>query len=558
MKSGLVFGIFSLLSFFAYIEAKSDVVVLTKSNFDETLKKQSLMLVKFYAPWCGHCKALAPEFEKAASKLKDLDVPLAEVDCTTEADICGKQKIESYPTLKIYRKGNPSIYESERNSASIVSFMTREVLPTVSELKADELEKFKTRDKVVVVGFFADNSGSEVKMFKETAEKMKEKYIFGFSTDQSLAEKEGSKVPGVVLYKEFDDGKNVFPEKLKDSNAKLNSNNLKKFIEICGTPLIEYIGPNNYLKFHESGLPIGFIFVDSTSTEQDMAKIFEPMVGKYEGKMMFVYLDVNLYGGQAESLNLEPKWPAFGIEIPDKGLKYPYSQDKEINSDTITEFIEEYFAGNVKPSVRSEPIPENNDGPVTVGVADNLAELAFNKEKDVMVEFYAPWCGYCQKIAPSYEKLAKSLKDIDSVELVKVDATANDVPPEFGFSIQGYPTFKFFKAKSNEVLDFDGDLTGAGILKFISSNAEIPFKAPTIKWDSEDNSAEEVPEEPEEPAETEEPTEAANDEREESPAVTEPDDKVEEVNVIVEEQPEVEEVVEKIVEVPGEESHDEL
>jgi protein disulfide isomerase family A protein 3 len=51
--------------------------------------------------------------------------------------------------------------------------------------------------------------------------------------------------------------------------------------------------------------------------------------------------------------------------------------------------------------------------------------------KDVLVEFYAPWCGHCKSLAPVYEEVAQKLKDEDGVVLAKLDATANDVPSQF-------------------------------------------------------------------------------------------------------------------------------
>lgn len=87
--------------------------------------------------------------------------------------------------------------------------------------------------------------------------------------------------------------------------------------------------------------------------------------------------------------------------------------------------------------MKSEPIPENNNEPVKVAVAKNFDEVVTNNGKDTLIEFYAPWCGHCKKLAPTYDELGQKLANED-VAIVKMDATANDVPPPF--EVRGFPT----------------------------------------------------------------------------------------------------------------------
>lgn len=81
----------------------SDVVSLTKDTFEDFMKEHNLVLAEFFAPWCGHCKALAPKYEEAATELKSKNIPLVKVDCTEEEELCRDYQIEGYPTLKIFR-----------------------------------------------------------------------------------------------------------------------------------------------------------------------------------------------------------------------------------------------------------------------------------------------------------------------------------------------------------------------------------------------------------------------------------------------------------------------
>jgi protein disulfide-isomerase A1 len=74
-----------------------------------------------FAPWCGHCKALAPEYEEAATTLKEKNIPLAKVDCTEEADLCSKYGVEGYPTLKVFRGPDAiSSYSGARKAPAYV------------------------------------------------------------------------------------------------------------------------------------------------------------------------------------------------------------------------------------------------------------------------------------------------------------------------------------------------------------------------------------------------------------------------------------------------------
>ena len=70
-------------------EEENDVLVLTNDDFDLALSTFDTLLVEFYAPWCGHCKNLAPEYEQAAAALRKHDPPLriAKVDATVETDL---------------------------------------------------------------------------------------------------------------------------------------------------------------------------------------------------------------------------------------------------------------------------------------------------------------------------------------------------------------------------------------------------------------------------------------------------------------------------------------
>jgi len=111
-------------------DAMSDVLVLGESNFDAALARNDEIMVEFYAPWCMHCKRLAPEYDIAAAQLKSDNIQIGKVDCTKHNDLCKKYDVTGYPTLKIFVKGEdePKAYSGALTADAIVSKMRHEVM----------------------------------------------------------------------------------------------------------------------------------------------------------------------------------------------------------------------------------------------------------------------------------------------------------------------------------------------------------------------------------------------------------------------------------------------
>lgn len=81
---------------------------LVNANFDaEVFDSGKNSIVKFQAPWWGHCKSMKPAYDQLATKYADsASVGIFDVDCTKEQDLCGKHEVRGYPTIKYYKDGD--------------------------------------------------------------------------------------------------------------------------------------------------------------------------------------------------------------------------------------------------------------------------------------------------------------------------------------------------------------------------------------------------------------------------------------------------------------------
>jgi len=475
MKSFVLSLLFCILAL--SFAQESDVIELNSDNFDTVIAEHPVILVEFYAPWCGHCKKLAPEYEKAATALKGI-APIAKLDADNgdNRPFASRYGIQGFPTIKLFRNGQvEQDFQGERSAAGIVSYMKKQVLPAVSPLSSvEEVNEFSGKDRVVVVGFFDSEEGDGYSSFKSSAEKLRNKYLFGAVVGNKAVNNEFNveSTPAVVLFKSFDEKKNSLGS---DKFSELES-----FIAANSVPLIDEIGPHNYKNYMESGLSLGYLFVEADQKDEYI-EIIRSIAEETKGKLNWVWIDWSKYAKHAERLGLSGKVvPAIAIEKMEEGTHYAFDESAQVTAESVKTWVNAFLNGELQPTIKSEEIPASNDGPVKIVVAKNFNDVVLDNTKDVLLEFYAPWCGHCKSLAPIYDELGEAFSDVPSVVIAKIDATANDVDSKY--NVRGFPTLKFFPANSKSTpLDYNGDRSLEDLKKFVQDSAEIKFEVKAAK-----------------------------------------------------------------------------
>jgi len=264
-----------------------------------------------------------------------------------------------------------------------------------------------------------------------------------------------------------------------------------RFVQAESMPLLAEIGPDNYMKYAERQLPLAYLFVDLAQAHHkaQYVPLIRPAAEVTKGRVQWVYIDSSKYGRHAERLALSGHTvPALALEVQSTGKHYAFDESAEITAEAVTAWINSYLDGSLQPTVKSEDIPADNSGPVKVVVAKNFDQIVLDPAKDVLVEFYAPWCGHCKKLAPIWDELGTTLAASPDVVIAKCDATANDIDPKY--EIRGFPTIKFFKAGAEKTaVEYEGDRTLESLVDFVRARAGTPVSANIATGDRQQPSA---------------------------------------------------------------------
>ncbi|XP_012263633.2 protein disulfide-isomerase A5 [Athalia rosae] len=357
-------------------DTDNDVVHLTSVNFDLVIKEAASVLVMFYAPWCGYCKKMKPEYEAAAAKLKQLNIKgmLAALDATKESGLAKSYNVKGYPTLKYFEYGVHKYDVMLRDTNALVDFMKDPKEPppppppeapwseqesAVVHLTDDDFKQFLRRKKHVLVMFYAPWCGHCKKVkpeFTAAAERFKDV----------------SKVEFVAV------------------DCTVNTATCNAY-EIRGYPSIKYF---NY---------------------------YDKLVKNYMGDRTEADF-VNDIIEQDESLSSEQK----------------LDWDIHKGADHI------------------------------VHLTDNNFNEQLDTGRPMFVMFYAPWCESCKPVKSKLAQLAAELKTRGSKVTVGASDSTHSAVVESTYKIKTHPTFKFFN-NGKYHSDYNGKISVKHILDFITS-----------------------------------------------------------------------------------------
>lgn len=458
----------------------SDVVKLTKDNFDAVIAKEKLVFIKFFAPWCGHCQSMAEDFKSVATELKGKAV-LADVDATVEEELAKKYNIDGFPTLKLFSNGEElTDYNGGRDKESMIKFIQRATLPAFEEVEdAAAYKKFKSenKDKNLLVG--VELEGTELAKFKKATfalrDVMPDSINFAVAKTTSAVDIKGAAKGDVYLLRFEADG--TYREIKYDAAGEAT---IEKFVKSSALPVYQEFTQENAELYTELSMPLVVGFFKDCEDKQCKALETIAKKRKDNGKVAFAWVNSVTLASFQEYVGLKDAAVPICAYAFESDARFVLPEDFSYSEAALESWVDELIAGKIKPARKSEAIPEKNEGPVYTVVGDSWADIVEDKETDVLVAQVAEWCGHCNKLKPIYKKVAEELQKagINHIKLTLMEATENDAPD--AYKAKGFPTMHFFPAgEEQKGIDFDADRSSKAIIEWLQNKTTKKFEFDT-------------------------------------------------------------------------------
>ncbi|ESR47836.1 hypothetical protein CICLE_v10001144mg [Citrus x clementina] len=327
------------------------VIELDESNFDSAISSFDYILVDFYAPWCGHCKRLAPQLDEAAPILAKLKEPIviAKVDADKYSRLASKQEIDAFPTLKIFMHGIPTEYYGPRKAELLVRYLKKFVAPDVSILNSDaEVSDFVENAGTffpLFIGFGLDES-----VMSNLALKYKKKAWFAVAKDFSedtMVLYDFDKVPALVALQPSYNEHNIF-------YGPFDEEFLEEFIKQNFLPLSVPINQDtlNLLKDDKRKIVLAIVEDETEEKSQKLVTTLKAAASANR-ELVFCYVGIKQFADFADTFEANKKSKLPKMVVWDGNENYltvigSESIDEEDQGSQISRFLEGYREGRTE------------------------------------------------------------------------------------------------------------------------------------------------------------------------------------------------------------------
>jgi len=462
------------LAFFLFISSSLALKLVTLKQLETYISKTELVVIVFQSSINEQMKELSKrvveEMDRVAAALTqdgNTRIRFFGVSLDQHPEAMSEYELNDVPAIVVFRDKYPRLYYGQRVAFTMFNFFQElmQIDPIKIIENKQEKKQFTSDDhSVKVVGYFS-KEGEGLDAFKLAAKHFQGELSFGLVQDPKLAKTFKIKSEGEIAI--------IKPgERPTHTTTPLTSRDeLVPWILENKKPLWGLLTFQNIYNVWQ-GVKITFVVFLKNMEEhytKTVLSVFKTLAKQYgpSHDIVFVIVDAGVYKEFAQGVGLaDEDLPTFAIFNPMKRKEHFFPKDRlQLNINNAKRWLDSFLAGKLESPSDKELYTEE-DAVVQVK-ADNFEEIVYDKEKDVLLEFYAPWCGYCAALAPQYKAIAMQFSLFPSIVLGAFDTQASPVPDKF--NITALPTLLFFPANDKEnPISFSAVARDrAGILQFI-------------------------------------------------------------------------------------------
>jgi thioredoxin domain-containing protein 5 len=334
------------------------VVPITPDTFLHTIA-QGPTLVKYYAPWCGHCKKLAPIWVQLAKHMQN-KLNVVELNCDEHEAFCKTQQVKGFPTLTFYSNGAITEYSGGRKLEQLKSFADKATRPTLTPIQPDDLGGKLAESQVSYLLVYPESDKRLVAQMNQASSALLGSVPIYTSSSPSLFSQYSVSSPWALLAFKHQIHSATFTSTLDDPSSEVRqwllTNRLPAALELKQDTFQEVMKAK-----HE---PLVVIAAVSSATQatvsEKMIEIGKKWVAKKAGthevnKVVFTWMDVERWEKWMKSMYSVKGLPSAidpPIVIADHGRLTFANQDRNgqpIKFSALTVFaaVEDALAGNL-------------------------------------------------------------------------------------------------------------------------------------------------------------------------------------------------------------------
>eukprot|EP01017_Pseudomicrothorax_dubius_P045601 TRINITY_DN7900_c0_g2_i2.p1 TRINITY_DN7900_c0_g2~~TRINITY_DN7900_c0_g2_i2.p1 ORF type:complete len:380 (+),score=90.63 TRINITY_DN7900_c0_g2_i2:257-1396(+) len=374
----------------------------------------------------------------------------------------------------MFVNGHPWTYDGNLTHHDLHEWVKKKVLPPSVEVQSPQAAADLIAGNDVVVIYFGHPYTPEFDAYIAAAREFEDVH-FGHTAHPGIASQysiSDPSTPKIVLFKKFEEGR-------ADFDGKFTLEEIKMFIEVNEFPQVMIFDSKAARKIFSGSHPCLFLFHEDDEKGRAAVDSLTEAVEALSGHILIARSSVREGYGQrlAEHVGITEKdVPVVMIIDPGHGQQLKYLLEREINTESILQFYEDWANKRLTEVYKSEDPPLINDGPVKIVVGHTFHDIVFDQSKDVLVFFYAPWSTESKEYLQIYETIANKMKRVPNLVLAKMNSIANDAE---GFHIAIFPTIKFFTTKDkNSPIDFRGERNEIELTKFIREHLTVSWFDP--------------------------------------------------------------------------------